>query len=262
MSLLVFGTGELPAPSLWQLSPWVDCRFQEPAEMMHERVEALPDTRFLKSHLPLDALPYFDDVRYICVGRDTRDVFMSLANHYGSYTELTLQALAMGDPVGGPCPKAPDDIHVLWRDYMTRASFDWETDGYPFWSHHYHLMSFWRYRDLPNVLLVHYNDLKRDLEGQMRYVAKFVDIDVAEEKWPDLVRAASFESMKADADRLLPETNFAFEGGSQTFVNKGTNNRWREALSESELDLYEQAAERALDPEARAWLEGSALNSA
>ena len=255
LSLFVFGTDDLPT-SLWQVSPWVDARFQEPAEVMHERIEAMQHPRFLKTHLPLDALPYLENVRYICVVRDTRDVFMSLWNHYGSYTQFTYDILAMNDPVGGPCPRCPDDIHEFWRDYMTRSNFDWETDGYPFWSHHYHFMSFWPYRDLPNVLLVHYNDMKRDLEGKMREVAAFADFDIAEDVWPSLVQAASFESMKTDADRLLPETNFAFEGDSQTFVNKGTNGRWIDTFSATELELYEQAVTRAVpEAEAREWLE-------
>jgi hypothetical protein len=39
---------------------------------------------------------------------------------------------------------------------------------------------------------------------------------------------------------------------------KGTNGRWRDALTEDDLDLYEAAAVQ-LDPELRAWLEaGSA----
>lgn len=40
--------------------------------------EALEHRRFFKSHLPLDALPYREEAKYIYVGRDTRDVFMSM----------------------------------------------------------------------------------------------------------------------------------------------------------------------------------------
>ena len=38
-----------------------------------------PHRRFIKSHSPLDGLPYEEAVTYVCVGRDPRDVAISLA---------------------------------------------------------------------------------------------------------------------------------------------------------------------------------------
>jgi aryl sulfotransferase len=253
LSLLVFGTGELPM-GLWQISPWIDSRFG-PIEPILELIEGQQHQRFLKSHLPIDALPYFEHVRYIVVGRDTRDVYMSLWNHYRSYTDFVYDLLAADDPVGGPMPRCGDDLREFWRNAMTRASFEWEPDGWPFWSHHYHANSFWSFRHLPNILLVHYNDLKADLEGEMRRVAAYVGIQVPDAAWPDLVRAASFEAMKADADRILPETALAF-GATSNFVYKGTNERWRTELGAEDLALYENGAVTQLDPALRRWLEG------
>jgi aryl sulfotransferase len=137
---------------------------------------------------------------------------------------------------------------------MTRASFPWEPDGWPFWSHHYHANSFWAFRHLPNILFVHYNDLKADLEGEMRRVAAYVGIEVPENRWREYARAASFESMKADADRILPETALAF-GSISNFVYKGTNERWRDELDADDLELYERGSVRDLDPGLRRWLE-------
>jgi aryl sulfotransferase len=137
---------------------------------------------------------------------------------------------------------------------MTRGSFPWEEDGWPFWSHHHHAASWWEFRHLENILLVHYNDLQADLDGEMRRVAADLGIPVAEESWPELVEAARFESMKGDAARLLgPMIRFA--GGADAFLYKGSNGRWRDVLTPDDLALYDAAAAR-LDPELRAWLEG------
>ena len=137
---------------------------------------------------------------------------------------------------------------------MTRSLFDWETDGWPFWSHHHHAASFWPHRDLPNVLMVHYADLLADLEGQMRRVAAFTGIEVAEEAWPELVAAARFDTMKQEAIRNSEHLGLIFEGGAGRFFHKGTNGRWRDVLTENDLALYEAAAAE-LDPELRSWLE-------
>ncbi|HZQ79145.1 MAG TPA: sulfotransferase domain-containing protein [Acidimicrobiia bacterium] len=256
LSLLIFGTGPLP-DVLSRVSPWIDCRYVDPIDDVIARIEAQTHRRFLKTHLPLDALPYDEGVRYVMVGRDSRDVFMSLWNHYGGYTDAMYELLAAGDPPGAPLPRRPDDLRWLWSQWLTRASFPWEADGWPFWSHHYHAASWWDFRDPENILLVHYNDLLADLDGEMRRVAAHVGIEVADGSWPALVDAARFESMKGDATRLLgPMDRFA--GGTGTFLYKGSNGRWRDVLTEEDLRLYDKVA-GALDPALRAWLEAGRL---
>jgi len=239
LSLLVFGTGPLP-DVLIRVSPWIDCRYVDPLDEVVARIEAQTHRRFLKTHLPVDALPFDERVRYVVVGRDSRDVFMSMWNHYRSYTDVMYAVTA-------------DDIRWLWSQWLTRASFEWEPDGWPFWSHHYHAAAWWEFRDLENVLLVHYNDLLADLEAEMRRVAAHVGIAVAEESWPALVDAARFESMKREGARLLgPMERFA--GGADTFLYKGSNGRWRDVLTDEDLRLYDKAA-GSLDPGLRVWLE-------
>jgi aryl sulfotransferase len=253
ISLLIFGSDPLP-DVLSKVSPWIDCRYTDPLDEVVARIEAQRHRRFLKTHLPVDALPFDENVRYVVVGRDTRDVFMSLWNHYRSYTDEMFAAQLAGDPPGEPLPRCPDDLRWLWSQWITRGSFPWETDGWPFWSHHYHAAAWWEFRHLENILLVHYNDLQTDLGAEMRRVAAHVGIDVADEAWPALVEAAGFGAMKAEGGRLLGPMD-KFSGGPDTFLYKGTNGRWRDALTAEDLALYEAAAAR-LDPGLRAWLEG------
>ena len=225
MSLLVFGPGPLPT-ALVALSPWIDAAFMGDVDDVVATIEAQQHQRFLKSHLPFDALPYDTAVRYVYVGHDTRDVFMSVFNHYSGYTELTYSLLDAAGGADNPMPRCPATERELWADWMTRSLFESETDGWPFWSHHHHAASFWPYRDLPNVLMVHYADLLADLETQMRRVAAFTQLEVAEEDWPELVAAARFDAMKQDAIRNEDYMGLIFEGGASRFFHKGTNGRW------------------------------------
>src|SRR6266436_1842228 len=91
VSLLVFQTVELPKTLHW-VSPWPDSRFIIPRAEMREVVEGLRHRRFLKSHLALAGLPYWESTKYIYVGRDTRDVFMSTWNHVRAYTPFAREA--------------------------------------------------------------------------------------------------------------------------------------------------------------------------
>jgi aryl sulfotransferase len=261
VSLLVFGTRPLP-DRMGRLAPWVDFRV-DPLDEAIERLERQDHRRFVKSHLPLDALPYYPEVRYIWVARDTRDVFMSLWNHYSSHTDAAYEKFAAGNPEGGPLPRCPADPREFWRGWMTRSSFPWERDGWPFWSHHYHASSFWEFRHLPNLLVVHYNDLLADLAGEMRRIASFMSIDVPKSELPALVQAATFESMKQEAiagEAKAPKPFMAtmWKEGPASFFFKGTNGRWRDVLTEGDLALYEGAAS-VLDPGLRSWLEAGRL---
>jgi aryl sulfotransferase len=109
------------------------------------------------------------------------------------------------------------------------------------------------------VLLVHYNDLKADLDGEMRRIASFLDIPIDEAVWPSLVTAASFASMRAAGEELMPQTKAMFPDGSQRFFNKGVNGRWREVLTEDDLALYDAKVRQKFSPALAAWLEGGSL---
>lgn len=254
VSLLVFQEPELP-DTLNRLSPWLDS--SAIAKMMDVRgiVEEQQHRRFLKSHVPLDGLPFFPSVKYICVGRDGRDAFMSLWNHYRSYTPEAYALFNSGEAAGDPCPPCPDDLHEFWSWWIARGAFPWQDDGYPFGSHFQHIRSFWEVRQLPNVLLVHYNDLKKDLGLEMRRIAEFLGIEVSHSKWPALVESAGFEAMKRDGEKLLPEMGMVFRGGAGTFLHKGTNERWREVLRPDELAQYTALVRRSVSPELALWLE-------
>ena len=60
-----------------------------------------------------------------------------------------------------------------------------------------HLASWWSRRGEPFVLLVHYADLLADLDGEMRRIADFLDVDVPATLWDDAVKRCEFEAMKS-----------------------------------------------------------------
>ncbi len=255
---LLFPDSMTPVPAN-QLSPWLDSR-NFPLELvlnqLREQTGPKFIRRFIKTHLPLDGLPFHPEVQYVVVGRDARDVFMSLLNHWSNHTPMFFQIVnSVPGRVGDAFPVFEGDIHSRWRDWMTRGWFDWETDGYPYWSHLHHCASWWEFRELPNIHFVHYADLLADLEGQMRRLARELEIPVPEERWAGLVNACTFASMKEEAERSAGTLKLFWKDGASTFFNKGTNGRWRDTLSAGDLALYEAATARTLTPECRRWLE-------
>jgi len=252
---MLFPNGDLPAPVM-DLMPWLDMRI-EPLDKVKQMLAAQTHRRCLKTHLALDGVPFFDEIKYVVVGRDARDVFMSLVNHYGNHTPAAFE-LMNNTPgrVGDPFPTYDGDIHKLWRNWITRGWFAWESDGYPYWSHLHHARTWWEFRHLPNIRFVHYNDLRRDLEGEMRKLANYLEIEVPEKLWPGVVNACRFETVKAHPEKVTsPMAEMIWKGGGDTFIYKGTNGRWKDVLTAEELALYDAAVKKTLPPDCARWLE-------
>ena len=54
-------------------------------------------------------------------------------------------------------------------------------------TNHAPFASWWPLRHESFAYFVHYNDLKTDLEGEMRRLATFLDIEVPDDLWPETV---------------------------------------------------------------------------
>lgn len=249
-----------PKPALADVSPWLDHR-TSPLKPKIEALEAQRHRRLLKTHLPLDALPYYPQVNYIVVGRDARDVFMSFWNHYSNYTDGTYARL--NDPhgrVGDPMPRCPDDIHDLWHMWINRGWFPWESEGYPHSGNMYHTQSWWNFRHLDNIFFVHFNDLLADLPAEIRRIADYLAIPITDEDAVTIAGAVSFTSVKRNAAMMGPMppefARNAWTHGLDTFFFKGTNGRWRKVLTPAELEMYAEAKARVLTPDCALWLEG------
>ncbi len=238
---LLWPDGRAPG-RVMELSPWLEAEFLA-FEELRARLDAQTHRRVIKSHTPADGIPIRDDVRYVVVGRDGRDVFMSFCHHHEIFSrevraDLDERALAEGVP---PLPSWNGDVHEFFATWLASAALL------------HHVASFWKLRERPNVLFVHFADLKRDLAGEMRRVAAFLEIDVPAALWPAAVARCTFAAMKARADEI--GTFWNFEGGAQSFFFQGTNDRWRDVLRPDELAAYARRVEELLPRDAAEWLE-------
>jgi aryl sulfotransferase len=248
-----------PAPRpVMDLAPWIDRRFGEPLEATMALIEAQTQRRFVKSHLPADGLPIHGEVRYIHVARDGRDASLSYHHHLAGLAPRVLarfDAVGAGDPtIGRPFPPPLADPAAHFHRWLTEGSIEGEDDGLPFLSFFAFARSWWAVRHLPNVMLVHYAELKADLAGEMRRIARFLGIEVPETQWPALVEAAGFEAMRRDGDTLMGGMAQVFSGGAASFFHQGRNGRWRGVYRNEDLALYDAKVARSLDPAAARWL--------
>jgi aryl sulfotransferase len=259
VSMLVLKSAE--PTSIWELSPWPDMRMFGPVEDVLARAEALTCRRFFKSHLPYDALPIYRGVKFIHVARDGRDAALSLHNHLANFTPAAVEmanAVSLSDPkFGDSYPQVPADPAEFFALWLEDGGAQGD-EGSSFFTVE---RGFWAARREPDVLLVHYNDLKLDLAGEMRRIAGFLDIELREDLWPTLVEAAGFEAMKRDGGKLLPMAEGLWEGGADRFLHKGSVGRWRELFDPADLQRYEELVARECSPALASWLEKGRLGA-
>src|ERR1051326_3554548 len=151
--LIFRGAEGLP---VMDLCPWLDLRLI-PLNDLLGQLDKQTHRRFLKTHLPLDALEFSPKAKYVYIGRDGRDSAWSWYNHY---TAINDEAFDMFNNVPGrvgpPAEPMKCDIVEFFRAWI-------DGDGFPladFWSHY---QGWYNVRHLPNVLLVHFNNLKADV---------------------------------------------------------------------------------------------------
>jgi aryl sulfotransferase len=250
-----------------EISPWLDSTIFNPIGDDLATLKAQTHRRYIKSHLPFDALPVWDTVKYIHVGRDGRDARLSWQNHEQGFTpeararvmgQVVALAAERGEALSGPPPQAPADP----RGYLLHWFAELEAGlgapgpsrfGFPFFAFE---STYWRERARPNLLFVHYDDLNRDLAGEMARIADFLGIATPKSLMPSLVEAARFDAMKKHGDALFPKLQQYFDRGADRFINKGRSGRWRDILTDDDIARYQAIVRRAATPGLACWLEG------
>lgn len=233
--------------SVAEMSPWLDLRVP-PKEVKLPLVEAQSHRRFLKTHLPVDALVFSPRAKYLYIGRDGRDVVWSLYNHHANANDAWYAALNdTPGRVGPPIGKPPASVRTYFLDWLER-------DGHPFWSFWENVRGWWAIRALPNVLMLHFAELKADLPGEIRRIARFLEIPIDEARFPGIVERCGFAWMKANATKSVPLGGAFWDGGAETFIHRGTNGRWRDVLTREDVARYEAAGRAELDDACWRWL--------
>ena len=259
VSLLVFDSVDLPQP-LAHVSPWLDM-LTRPLDDVVAELEAQTHRRFIKTHLPFDALPFDERVTYLTIGRDPRDVAISRRNHSDNMDmekvveEVTAVVGAEDDVLAG---SGYEDEPANWFRHWTEAEALQGPSNLGTLIRQ--LSSYWQERHRPNVVLLHYGDLQRDLVGQMQYLAERLGMERSRARLEQLAPAASFGAMKAEATTVAPNADQTFWRNTSDFFHTGKSEQWRDLISTEDLARYEQRLHELVDDEFAHWLEHGTLS--
>jgi aryl sulfotransferase len=264
-AMLVFDAVEFNPP-LAEISPWLDMLIADRAEIV-DRLGRQQHRRIIKTHTPLDGLPYDPGVTYICVGRDPRDAACSAVHHAANmdverFMELRAAAAGLEDLAEiarqrpGPAAEgAPTPLHA-WLEGDGREvpmSLAYLLG---------HLGTFWERRRAPQVALFHYSDLLADLPGQMHRLAGVLGVEMAADRLLELAAAGTFATMKSRAQMVAPCSDVGLWRNTGDFFHRGTSGQWREVFTDGDLCRYQDRVAELASAELAAWAHHGWLGAA
>lgn len=248
----ILDDGEEPAQALSDTSPWLDSSFGDHARMLASLREQRErgQRRLIKSHLPAEALPIDARARYLFVGRNGKDIGISFHNYLRHFSAETMnlinriRAAWSGDPSPLVIPERMREFFDLWLD----------TGGYGCCDLFDVVRSWWALADRPNVMLVHYQPLKRDLPGQIARIAEFIGAQPARLRMDSILEHCSFGYMRTRPERLVPFGG-AHMNEPESFFHKGPSRDYRSELTPEQIERFDRNAVEKLGRECARWLE-------
>jgi len=177
--------------------PWLELvpAPDTPLETLVASIDAMPRDRrrAFKTHSAPGALPYqpaggSKDVKYVVVVRNPDEVVASFYPFVASHSDawFSLWGMSKADLV-------PPDFATFFEAFAKNM-----IGGMIFGF----ISAWWPLRHEPNVLLMHFSDMKRDHEGSVRRIANFLEFEPTEEQWPSIFECTSFSWMKKNEDRF------------------------------------------------------------
>lgn len=160
--------------------------------------------RALKIHEDIRAIKFLPKARYVFVMRDPRDIAHSFW--------LTHQKLDdwSRTKTGVPPPMPFLDFWNLWK-----------VDGSPYWEFLDNILGWWSHAEvLPNILLLHYNNLKKDVRKEIRRIAEFVGVTLSDWELELVVAHTSIDHMRARPS-IYDSRN----------INTASGERWKDVLT-------------------------------
>ncbi len=209
--------------------PWPDSppnlgKYAIPVEDPSVWMASPEQKRVIKTHFSWDLIPYSEKARYIMVIRDPKDIFVS---NYRFAQQM----------MGPAMPRVTTWFKAfLSPDFPLGGSWAANTAGY------------WAERNRPNVLIVSFKSMKGDLDGTVRRVAQFMNVDQSDCVLQEVASKSSFDYMKKIDDKfhvwkILPW------GTPITMIRKGSVGGSSELLSidqQKEMDRYFRAELKSL----------------
>ena len=170
-----------------------------------------PPPRYIKTHLQAD---FFSNQqkkvpKTIVVMRNPKDVLASSFNFYQKLFEL----------------------EPNWDEFF--GLFKQGELPYGNWVDH--CLQWWRRRDEPNILILKYEEIKKDHVGTIRKIAQFCGKELTEEQVAAIAEHTFINNM-----RHMPSLKPGRPEVKKNFIRKGKVGDWKEYFSQEQIEYVDE----------------------
>lgn len=181
--------------------------------------------RVIKTHLSAAYVPYSEAAHYLTVIRDPKEVFVS-SYHFccGTYG-----------------PFMPD--FDTWFESFLTNQFPMGQGST--WAEH--TASYWALRHKPNMLVLNFKEMTKDLQRTARQVADFLGVSLTADELQAVVDKSSFSYMSSIDHKFvpMPQENTPW-GAKPKLMRQGRSGNSRELLSQAQQDRIDQHFKKEL----------------
>lgn len=255
VGMLLHGRTDLGAP-MGTISPWLDMLIRSEAEVFAV-LDRQTHRRFIKTHTPLDGVPYHTAVTYLAVIRHPLDVALSDRDHAANMHRE--RAVALREAAAGRYEPAadrespPEDPAEYLRWFVDNDLEPVGSGPYGLSDYCQQVRTYWDARHTPNVHLFHYADMWVDLDGEMRRVAAALGVPVDEDRWPAFVEAATITAMRSRAADTAPDAHLGLWQSPDGFFRAGGTRNWASLLTDEDVAHFHSRL-RDLAGDATPWV--------
>ncbi|XP_011164502.2 sulfotransferase 1C4 isoform X2 [Solenopsis invicta] len=171
-----------------------------------EFVREQPSPRFIKSHMPLELLPTVvnSTCKIIYVARNPRDTVVSWYYFQKNLVHFQYQGTF------------EEFCNSFMNDHM------WS----PYWEH---VKEAWAMRHRANMMFLFYEDLIRDLSGNIKKIVAFFDKTYSDEQIAKLVEHLKIENFRKNPMVNQPSPDNVMQ--SDMFIRQGIIGGWKEMFT-------------------------------
>ena len=205
-------------PPLHAIIPWLDDSEDLPDLSV---VDSMTSPRVFKSHNPYHLLPrkLTESNRLIYVTRTAKDTAVSMYFHTFGF-----KMYEYDEPIE----------HFIGEFMAGRVEYG------PYWTH---LSSWYPQRERSNILVLHYEDMQRDLAATVARVAHFLDQPLTNEEIERVAELSTFSSMKKDHRTSMQLWDEEQRKPGMPFMRKGKAGDWTNHFTPELAQVFDNTFE-------------------
>ena len=196
--------------------PWIEL-------MSLDEIESMSSPRFFKTHLPYQLMPgggdpAKTDAKYIYIIRNPKDVAVSF--YHFSRTEKTFVSFFEDFIVGN------DQFGSIFSHYR----------------------QWWFSKESPNILILTYEQMKRNLCFVVAQVASFLGYSLSDDIISSVAQQTTFNKMKSNPSANKSSVDSATQRPNP-FMRKGVIGDWKNTLSDEAVSQNRSCCSRTIGRE-------------